>query len=90
MNHSRFITIFICAHVIFIFLQIHKHSQIIKYSYELQKNEQALAALSAKQEQLTQHLASLKSPDAIKRFARKKLHMRPIKLTQMKKLINHE
>ncbi len=86
MKQSRFLTIFITTHVLFILLQIHKHTQIVRHSYQKQEFEQQLALLSEKKEQLTHMLCGLKSHDTIHNYAQTTLGMKPIKLNQIKKI----
>lgn len=84
MKARPFIATFIGVHVIFIFLQIHKHSQIIKHSYALQKNEQTKQLLVKKKQALTHQLYAGKNRSAIKDIAIAQLHMKPIQLRQIK------
>ena len=86
MNQSRFLAIFTTTHVLFILLQIHKHTQIVRYSYQKQELEQQISLLSEKQEQLTQLLCEHKSHDAINQYAQTKLDMKPLQLNQIKKI----
>jgi len=87
MKHSRFLTIFITTHVLFILLQIHKHTQVVRHSYKKQEFEQQLAMLSEKKELLTHMLCSLKSHEAVHDWAQNELGMPPIKLGQIKKIV---
>lgn len=86
MKVKPFLLAFVSIHVILIFLQIHKHSQIIKYSYELQKNEQTKELLVKKKLALTHQLYACKNRSAVKECAIAQLHMKPIQLHQIKKL----
>jgi len=86
MKQSRFLTIFITTHVLFILLQIHKHTQIVRHSYQKQEFEQQLTLLSEKKEQLTHILCGLKSHEAIHKYAQHELQMKPIKINQIKKI----
>ncbi len=85
MNKNTFIAVFISAHIIFIFLQVHKHTKFVQYTYTLQKLEKKRGKLQEKKQTYVQHLYALKDREAIKKFART-LHMRPVKLTQIKKI----
>lgn len=89
MKKNSFLTIFISAHIILIFLQIHKHTLFIKNSYNHQQCEKKLAALTEKKQTLTQELYALKDRENIKKYAQEKLNMRPYALNQVKKL-SHE
>jgi len=88
MKRSYFIVVFISTHVFFIFFQIHKHSKIVKLSYQKQKNEQRKERLAQKIQELTQKLYAQKERSAIKKFAQEKLKMKKMKLSQIKKLHN--
>ena len=86
MKKNYFITFFIAAHIILIFLQVHKHTLLIKNSYHQQQCEKKLTLLTEKKQVLTQELYSLKDRETIKKFAQEKLNMRPYALSQVKKL----
>lgn len=86
MKKNSFITLFITAHILLIFLQIHKHTLFIKNSYNHQECEKKLAVLQEKKQTLTQELYALKDRENIKKYAQDKLKMRPYALNQVKKL----
>lgn len=86
MKQSRFLTIFITTNVLFILLQIHKHTQIVRHSYKKQELEQQLSVLSEKQELLTNTFCAIKSHDAIHTWAHNIQGMKPITLSQIKKI----
>lgn len=86
MKKKLFIHICIVAHVALIFLTIYKHTLFIKENYIHQEAEKKKALLNEKKEILTQQLHALKDHGAIKKFAQKKLKMKPYKLSQIKKL----
>lgn len=86
MKKNSFITILISAHIVLIFLQVHKHTLFIKNSYNHQQCEKKLARLTEKKQILTQELYALKDRENIKKYAQNKLHMRPYALNQVKKL----
>jgi cell division protein FtsL len=86
MKKHSFITLFITAHILIIFLQIHKHTLFIKNSYNHQQCEKKIALLTEKRQTLTQELYALKDRDNIKKYAQDKLKMRPYALNQVKKL----
>lgn len=87
---SAFITIFISTHIVFIFLHIHKYSQVVKASYQKQKNTIMLEALCQKKQDLTHAWYALQNRSAIKQFAINTLKMEPINLNQVKKIHIHE
>lgn len=86
MKKNSFITFFITAHIVLIFLQVHKHTLFIKNSYNQQQCEKTIAALTEKKQAITQELYALKDRENIKKFAQETLHMRPYALNQVKKL----
>lgn len=86
MKKNYFITFFITAHIILIFLQVHKHTLFVKNSYTQQQCEKTLATLQEKKQALTQELYVLKDRETIKKFAQEKLNMRPYALNQVKKI----
>lgn len=86
MKKNVFIIFFITAHIILIFLQIHKHTMFIKNNYNQQLLEKKIAALKEQKQTLTQQLHALKDRENIKKFAHDKLNMRPYKLQQITKL----
>jgi len=86
MKQSRFLTIFITSNVLFILLQIHKHTQIVRHSYKKQELEQQLLLLSEKKEQLTHILCSNKNHNTIYRYAQENLAMKPLQLSKIKKI----
>ena len=86
MKRPYFITIFVTTHIFFIFFQIHKHSKIIRLSYQKQKSEQKREQLVQRVQELTQQLYALKEQSSIKQFAQEMLGMKKIKLSQIKKI----
>ncbi len=86
MKRPYFITIFVATHIFFIFFQIHKHSKIIRLSYQKQKSEQKREQLVQRVQELTQQLHALKEKSSIKKFAQETLGMQKIKLSQVKKI----
>lgn len=86
MKKNSFITLFITAHIVLIFLQVHKHTLFIKNSYNHQQCEKKTVLLTEKKQTLTQELYALKDRDNIKKYAQNKLNMRPYTLNQVKKL----
>jgi hypothetical protein len=86
MKRATFIGLFISVHLVFVIAQIHKHSQIVKLSYQKQNFEKRRNDLVEKQHSLTHQLYAQKNLGAIKEFAIKNLHMAPVKLSQIKRL----
>ena len=86
MKKNKFITLFIAAHILFIFLQVYKHTQFVKSTYEQQKHEKKHSDLKTKKQTLIQQLYALKDRNNIRKFAKKSLKMRPIRLNQVKNM----
>lgn len=90
MKKSIFITIFIGAHVGFVFLQIHQYSRVIQTNYDKQKLETTKITLIQKKQELTHQLYALHNKSSIKQFAVKNLAMEPVQLSQIKRLNKHD
>jgi hypothetical protein len=88
MKQNQFITIFLAVNVVFIFLHIHKHVRFVQHSFEKQRYERMLAQLEKERDVLTNQLYTLQNRSDIKAFAQETLHLRPIALSQIKKLDN--
>ena len=89
MKRTVFALVFIGTHIIFIVLQVHRHSLYIQYSYQKQKNEKLYENLIKEKEMLTYELHTLHNNDAIKQYAQNKLGMIPTNLQHIKR-IAHE
>jgi cell division protein FtsB len=90
MKKSAFISLFIGAHVLCVFLQIYQYSRTIKASYQKQKSETALAHLKQKEQELTHQLYALQNKTKIKEFALNTLKMESIALGHIKKMPMHD
>jgi len=90
MKKTTFITIFITAHVLFIILQIHKHSKFVKLSYVQQQHKKVHDRLVQKKEMIKQHLYTQQNRTAVKKLAYEKLGMRQIRMGQIKRLRKNE
>jgi len=77
---------FIIINLLFIFLQIHKQSILVKLYYEKQRLEKEKEQLNQKKNNLTQQLYELKNPKNITQYAIDNLDMKKIKLNQIKKI----
>jgi len=86
MKKVSFFTFFITIHLIFIFLQIHKHTLFIQNNYNQQECEKKIITLTEQKKNLTQQLYALKDPQTIKQYAEDVLQMRPYTLNQIKKI----
>ena len=90
MKRVTFISFFIGAHILCIFIQIHQYSRMIKASYQKQKNEIQLATLKQKKQKITHQFYALQNKTKIKEFATNILHMESISLGRIKKLPTHD
>lgn len=90
MKRTTFISFFIGAHVLCVFIQIHQYSRMIKASYQKQKSETQLASLRQKKQELTHHLYALHNKAKIKDFATNTLKLESITLSHIKKLPIHD
>lgn len=81
---------FITINLLFIFLQIHKQSSLVKLYYEKQRLEKEKEQLIQKKNSLTQQLYELKDPNNIMKYCADKLNMKKVKLNQIKKITLNE
>ena len=86
MKKSVLALLFIVVHILFIFVQIHKYSLLIRTSYKKQKNETKKIELKHKKEKLIHTLHTIKDKTRVQRYAQNKLNMQPIRLKQIRKL----
>ena len=73
------------THVLFIFLQIHKHMQFIKQSFRKQKNERVLGQLEHTKQDLMNQLYVQQNRSDIKQFAQKQ-GMQSVRLNRVKRI----
>jgi len=85
-SKKAFLFIFISVNLIFIFLQIYKHSVFVKLSYEQQRLEREQENLAKKKIDLIEKLHTNQRHKPVKDFAEDKLKMQRIKLKQIKRL----
>lgn len=86
MKRASFLALFISVHIVFIVLQIYKHSCYAQFVYDKQKHESLKTNLLAKRQDLTGKLYACKDRSMVKEFAIKQLNMEQVKLSQIKKL----
>ncbi len=89
MKRSSFIALFALSNVAMILLHIHKHSKIIELSFTKQKIESQRTALLKQKQELTHQRHALHNLRDVQQFATKELSLKPVKISQMKK-INHD
>jgi cell division protein FtsB len=86
MKRTVFALFFIGMHIIFIVLQIHRHTLYVQYCYQKQKNEKLYESLIKEKEILTYELHNLHNSTTIKEYAQNTLGMIPINLKHVKKV----
>lgn len=84
MKRSYMLFVFVGIHLAFIFLQIHKHSSLIKLSYLKQRYEQEKIKLTKQKETLTHQLYACQNKSSIKEFATTQLGLEPIHLNSIR------
>lgn len=88
MKRNLFALLFVGTHIVFIILQIHRHTLYIQYSYQKQKNEKAYDNLLKEKEMLAYELHTLHNNETIKKYAQNDLGMMPTNLKQIKKVVH--
>jgi cell division protein FtsB len=86
MKRSVFALVFVGTHIIFVVLQIHRHTQYIQYSYQKQKNEKMYENLLKEQEMLAYELHTLHNNETIKEYAHNTLGMVATNLQHIKRI----
>lgn len=86
MKKIFFFTLFILVHIGFLFLEVNKQMELVKESFNKQKNERTIAALEQKREALTNELYTLQNKSSIKKYAQTQLGLVPVQLSQIKHL----
>lgn len=89
MKKHWFITVFICTHVLFTFLNVHKNSNVVKQLYRKQHQEKIKEDLLHKKQQLMHQLYALQQRTHVRKFAQENLAMVDVSLNQIKKIANH-
>ena len=85
-----FFSTFVTVHLVFVFLQIHKHTQFIHESYRKQKNEKLYAKLLTEKDTLIHKIHTLQNKELIKQYAQTQLRMTALNLKQIKKVSDAE
>ena len=85
MKQIHLIIIFVLANALFIFLLVHKQSQIIELRYKIQRLENEEKELLKKEQHLLYILQEQKNLKDVKIYAVETLNMEPIKLQDVKK-----
>ena len=85
MKQIHLIIIFVLVNALFIFLLVHKQSQIIQLRYKIQKREAEEKELLKRRDYLLYKLQEQQNLKDVKNFARETLNMEPIKLKEAQK-----
>lgn len=86
MNKKQCIIACAIINITFIFAQIYKHTQMVKYTYAKQHHEQTLLVHQQTIQELTQQLYALKDRNSIQQFAQQELNMEPIQIKHVKRV----
>lgn len=86
MKKNSFIALIIITNISLLFLHIRKRMLFIKESFCKQKYEHTLAKLEQKKQEIEQALYVAQNKHEIKQYAQDILHMKPVRLTQLKKI----
>lgn len=86
MNKKQCIIACATINISFIFAQIYKHTQMVKYTYAQQQHDKTIVAHEQTIQELTQQLYALKDRETIRLFAKKELSMQPLVLKNIKRL----
>lgn len=73
-------------HLLAAVLHIYKHSLFVGQLYQKQRIETTKQELTHRKQLVLQQLYAAKDPAVIKQFATQKLGMKPVALTQIKKI----
>ena len=80
------VAVFVVINLLFIFLQIHKQSQLVKISYSRQRLEKEQMLLNKKRNELVHQLHLQQSSKVVKKYANKQLGLRNTNVTQIHKI----
>ncbi len=86
MKRASFFIIFVSFHVAVVGLHIYKHTKRTQLLFEHQRQESFRNDLMAAKQQLVNEAYAHADRKAIKEFAQKQLEMKPIRLSQVKKI----
>lgn len=67
-------------------MQIRKQMLFIKESFRKQKHERTLAKLEQEKQEIEHAVHLTQNKQEVKQYAQDELHMKPIRLTQLKKM----
>ncbi|MFH1643946.1 MAG: cell division protein FtsL [bacterium] len=83
MIKFNFLTLFIFFNLSFLFVKIYQHNKSMQLNYEKQKLETNIIELEKEKNKLLIALSKLKNPHRIKKIAKNKFGLRPLKLSQV-------
>lgn len=79
----------IALSVVLLFLHVSKETFLIKNMYTQQRMLTEIKQVTLKIHTYERELCSLKNPTVIRQYAQKNLHMRPLRVTEIRKLTFH-
>jgi hypothetical protein len=85
-KRKLFFTTFVAVHLLFVFLQIHKHTQFIHESYRKQRNDRLYTTLLKEKDSLIHKIHTLHNKEYIRQYAQTQLRMTALNLRQIKKV----
>lgn len=86
MSRIWFACFFVCSNLLFIFSLIYKNSYLVELSFAKQKHEKEKSVLLKEKASLIQELYNMQNQAHIKEYAINTLHMKKIKLKDLKSL----
>lgn len=86
MKYFSFLTLFIGVQITGILMQLYKQSQFIKLSYHKQRVALELAQTMKSKQEILHNISTLHDCAYVKKFAQEQLGLRPIALSQIKKV----
>lgn len=81
------VAVFVVVNLLFIFLQIHKQSQLVKISYSRQRLEKEQDQLTKKRNEVVHKLHLQQSSSVVKKYATKQLGLRNTNVNQIHKIV---
>jgi hypothetical protein len=86
MKYISFLTLFVGIQITGILMQLYKQSQFIKLSYRKQRIALELAHTIKEKQEILHTIAMVHDCTFVKKFAQEQLGLRPIALSQIKKV----
>ncbi|MFA5074483.1 MAG: hypothetical protein WC436_00040 [Candidatus Babeliales bacterium] len=83
MSKIKYLFFIFFSILIFIFIKIYQHNQLINLNYKKQKNQKMINELKKEEDNLLIYFYKLKDQEKVKLYATEKFGMVPIKLSQI-------